>query len=159
FAWHTCGDEAERGAAEVGVGCIVLADGDLDRLTVDTPAMAPCERAPDDTAVILYTSGTTGKPKGAQLTHANLARNAEITRRLFGLDDDSVVVGALPLFHSFGQTCTLNATFLTGATLVLVPRFEPRAVLSLIEEQRATVFCGVPTMYGALLEHVTKQRF
>jgi long-chain acyl-CoA synthetase len=81
-----------------------------------------------DTAVILYTSGTTsgttGTPKGAELTHANLSRNAEIVHGLFGLRHDDVILGALPLFHSFGQTCGLNACVAAGASLALVPRFD-----------------------------------
>ncbi len=79
-----------------------------------------------DTAVILYTSGTTGTPKGAELTHANLSRNAEASRDMFGLGADAVTLGALPLFHSFGQTCGLNATIGGGGTLTLIPRFDPR---------------------------------
>jgi long-chain acyl-CoA synthetase len=109
------------------------------------------ERRPDDTAVILYTSGTTGKPKGAELTHANMARNAEVGVGLFGLTSDDVVIGALPLFHSFGQTCSLNAVLAVGAQVSMIARFEPGAVLRAIEQHRATLFMGVPTMYSALL--------
>ncbi|HEX2410386.1 MAG TPA: long-chain fatty acid--CoA ligase [Solirubrobacteraceae bacterium] len=109
------------------------------------------ERAVDDTAVILYTSGTTGKPKGAELTHGNLARNAEVMRELISVTSDDVILGALPLFHSFGQTCGLNTAVATGACLALIPRFQPADVLALIERRRVTVFEGVPTMYAAML--------
>ncbi|QSE81316.1 long-chain-fatty-acid--CoA ligase [Rhodococcus koreensis] len=116
-------------------------------------------REPGDTAVILYTSGTTGKPKGAELTHANMALNALTANRLFDSTPsthDRYLV-TLPLFHSFGQTVTLNAGISVGATLVLLPRFEARAALDLIEREDITVFAGVPTMYwgllGALDEH------
>ena len=75
--------------------------------------------------MILYTSGTTGTPKGAELTHDNLARNVEIALGLFVIGDDAVTLGALPLFHSFGQTCGLNATVAAGGCLTLIPRFDP----------------------------------
>ncbi|WP_433203516.1 long-chain-fatty-acid--CoA ligase [Nocardia sp. CA-107356] len=106
-----------------------------------------------DTAVILYTSGTTGKPKGAELTHANMTINALAANRLFSSDPtrhDTHLL-TLPLFHSFGQTINLNAGFSVGATLVLLPRFDARAALALMERERITVFAGVPTMYWSLL--------
>ena len=81
------------------------------------------DRAADDTAVILYTSGTTGKPKGAELTHSNLAINADVSKALFSLGHEDVILGALPLFHAFGQTCGLNAAISAGASLTLIPRF------------------------------------
>ncbi|MGW0177034.1 long-chain-fatty-acid--CoA ligase [Rhodococcus sp. NPDC003322] len=110
-------------------------------------------RGPDDTAVILYTSGTTGKPKGAELTHANMVMNAVTANRLFDSNpirrDTSLVT--LPLFHSFGQTVVMNAGLSVGATLVLLPRFEATAALRLMVDEGITVFAGVPTMYWALL--------
>jgi long-chain acyl-CoA synthetase len=109
------------------------------------------ERADDDTAVILYTSGTTGQPKGAELTHDNLKRNATVAADLFSLDEHVVVLGALPLFHSFGQTCGMNAAMLAGGCLSLIPRFEPAKALEIIQRDEVTVFEGVPTMYGAML--------
>ncbi|MCP2316385.1 long-chain acyl-CoA synthetase [Nocardia amikacinitolerans] len=111
-------------------------------------------RNPDDTAVILYTSGTTGAPKGAELTHANMLLNAFTANRQFGNDparhDRRLVV--LPLFHSFGQTITMNAGFSVAATLVLQPRFEAATTLDLLRTEQITLFAGVPTMYWALLE-------
>ena len=83
--------------------------------------------------MILYTSGTTGKPKGAELTHANLTINADVSKALFTLDHDDVVLGALPLFHAFGQTCGLNAAISAGASLALIPRFDAGKVLATIE--------------------------
>ena len=110
------------------------------------------ERAAHDTAVILYTSGTTGTPKGAELTHASLLRNAEVVQTdLVHLQPDDVVFGGLPLFHSFGQTCTLNVSMAAGATLALLPRFEARIAAAVLRTTKATVFAGVPTMYSALL--------
>ncbi|GAA4827449.1 long-chain-fatty-acid--CoA ligase [Saccharopolyspora rosea] len=111
-------------------------------------------REATDTAVILYTSGTTGTPKGAELTHANMVLNALTANRLFGsspAEHDTHLV-ALPLFHSFGQSINMNAGFSVGATLVLLPRFDARAALELIAAEDVTVFAGVPTMYWGLLD-------
>ncbi|MFZ2173124.1 MAG: long-chain fatty acid--CoA ligase [Rhodococcus sp. (in: high G+C Gram-positive bacteria)] len=110
-------------------------------------------RRPNDTAVILYTSGTTGKPKGAELSHSNMVMNAVTANRLFDsnpIRHDTYLV-TLPLFHSFGQTVTMNAGLSVGATLVLLPRFEARAALKLMTDEGITVFAGVPTMYWGLL--------
>ena len=103
------------------------------------------------TAVILYTSGTTGQPKGAELTHSNMVQNALLANRLFGLHPHDVHLVTLPLFHSFGQTVQLNAGFATGATVVLLPRFDAGQALALMEREQVTFFAGVPTMYHALL--------
>jgi long-chain acyl-CoA synthetase len=117
------------------------------------------DRDGSDTAVILYTSGTTGKPKGAELTHANLDSNAQVSLELFGITSEDIILGALPLFHAFGQTCTLNTAVASGATLVPVPRFDPERVLATIERDRVTVFAGVPTMFAALLHHPAREQF
>ena len=109
---------------------------------------------PDDTAVILYTSGTTGQPKGAELTHFNLFYNALYSRsKLLGMSNETVALVTLPLFHSFGQTVLQNAVLGTGGALVLLPRFTPDDALRLMQEHRVTLFAGVPTMYFALLHH------
>lgn len=110
-----------------------------------------------DTAVILYTSGTTGQPKGAELTHANIGFNAQGCHRLFELTasrPDTQLV-ALPLFHSFGQTVQLNAGFGLGSTLVLMARFDPAEALALMDREEVTFFAGVPTMYWGLLNALT----
>ncbi|MER6590554.1 long-chain fatty acid--CoA ligase [Micromonospora purpureochromogenes] len=104
-----------------------------------------------DTAVILYTSGTTGQSKGAELTHANMVMNALSCWRLFGAVDEDVHLVTLPLFHSFGQTVQMNAGLYGGATLVLLPRFDAATALTLMERERVTFFAGVPTMYWGLL--------
>ena len=110
------------------------------------------ERGPDDEAVILYTSGTTGTPKGAILTQLNMAMNAIVAASsVLILTPEDVILGCLPLFHSFGQTCAMNAGFFAGATLVLLPRFDGAAALEAIITQRVNVFMGVPTMYISLL--------
>ncbi|MEU9201184.1 long-chain fatty acid--CoA ligase [Streptomyces sp. NPDC048332] len=105
----------------------------------------------EDTAVILYTSGTTGRPKGAELTHRNLAMNAMVADRLFTAADDEVMLAALPLFHAFGQSAVMNMGLLRGATLVLQPRFDAEEALRLMHREGVTFFAGVPTMYWALL--------
>ncbi|MFF8381418.1 long-chain fatty acid--CoA ligase [Streptomyces sp. NPDC015661] len=105
-----------------------------------------------DTAVILYTSGTTGQPKGAELTHANMALNALTCHRTFGTAEHDVHLITLPLFHSFGQTVQMNAGLAARATLVLMPRFDAHGALSLMGRHQVTFFAGVPTMYWALLD-------
>jgi long-chain acyl-CoA synthetase len=160
FAWHALEDAARDGAAQAAAECINVAPGDFDRSFTDPETSEPlAERAAQDTAVILYTSGTTGKPKGAELTHANLSINADVSKHLFSLGADDVVLGALPLFHAFGQTCGLNAAVSAGASLALIERFAPDAVLETIERERVTVFQGVPTMYAALLHHPRREHF
>ena len=153
FAWHDFGEAAEQGAKEADVEAILVKPGEFEKLLGDAPrADENAERDGDDTAVILYTSGTTGTPKGAELTHDNLRRNAEVTSQtLVKVDEDDVILGALPLFHAFGQTCAMNVAVATGATLTLIPRFEPKKALEIIKRDGVTVFEGVPTMYHALL--------
>lgn len=106
----------------------------------------------DDTAVILYTSGTTGQPKGAELSHTNMQTNAMSSQYLMRLEYSDTTMATLPLFHSFGQTVMMNASVLTGSTMVLIPRFEPSLVIDQIISHKVSVFAGVPTMYIALLK-------
>ncbi|WP_107772267.1 long-chain-fatty-acid--CoA ligase [Nocardioides sediminis] len=108
-------------------------------------------REATDSAVILYTSGTTGHPKGAELSHANLVLNALTCNRQFGVVDHDVHLVTLPLFHSFGSTVQMNAGLGVGATLVLLPRFDAGQALALLEREKVTFFAGVPTMYWGLL--------
>jgi long-chain acyl-CoA synthetase len=160
FAWHDCAPAALDGATEAGAEAIVVEPGELAAALRSTePVAEVAARSGDDTAVILYTSGTTGRPKGAELTHSNLGRNVEVATRLFSLEPGDVILGALPLFHSFGQTCGLNAAVTTGGCLALVPRFDPRAVLETIERHGVSVFEGVPTMYSALLNQPERDSF
>jgi long-chain acyl-CoA synthetase len=110
-------------------------------------------RDAEDDAVVLYTSGTTGKPKGAVLTQLNMVMNATICAfDLFEAREGDVSLCALPLFHSFGQTCVMNAGFRAGITIVLMPRFDGAAALDVMVRENVTIFAGVPTMYIALLE-------
>ena len=132
-------------------------DGDnVDNLTAVVAAAAPVDGPhpttdADDTAVVLYTSGTTGRAKGAELTHANLLSNARVPQRLVDLGTDTVALAALPLFHAFGLTVLHNAVLAVGGTVVLQPRFTAAGAAALIERHRVTFFGGVPTMYVALL--------
>jgi long-chain acyl-CoA synthetase len=127
------------------------------------PVFESVQTAETDPAVILYTSGTTGQAKGAELSHSNLVLNALTCNRLFrsvpGTDTHLLV---LPLFHSFGSSVNMNAGFATAATLVLLPRFDPHAAVRLLQQEDITFFAGVPTMYwgllGALTDDVDVQR-
>ncbi len=160
FAWHDFAEAAEQGAAEAETELISSSPGEFEELVGSYDhTFDAADRDEEDTAVILYTSGTTGTPKGAELTHSNLLRNTEVAVGLFDLGDDAVVLGALPLFHSFGQTCGLNASMLSGACLTLIPRFDPGKALEIIERDKVTVFEGVPTMYSAMLNHPDRDKF
>ena len=160
FVWHGFAAEAEQGAAAAGVEAIVVTPGAFERLLGSVePAGEVVDVAGEDTAVILYTSGTTGKPKGAELTHDNLGRNVQVAIDLLGLHSEDVVLGALPLFHAFGQTCAMNAAVASGAMLSLIARFDPTHALEIIERDRVTAFEGVPTMYSAMLHVPDAERY
>ena len=152
FVGASMASEAQDGAGRVGATAIIV-DTDLDdELAAGDSKHSVVDRAGSDTAVILYTSGTTGTPKGAELTHDNLGRNAQVfVESLLQLTAADVVFGGLPLFHSFGQTCTLNSAVLAGACLTMLPRFDPAKALQVMADHQVTVFTGVPTMYGAML--------
>jgi long-chain acyl-CoA synthetase len=112
----------------------------------------PVERSALDTAVVLHTSGTTGTPKGAELTHGSLGNNQEVVvRRLLKPTEEDVVLACLPLFHAFGMTCAMNAAIAAGAGLSLVARFDPARAIERIRRDRVTVLEAVPTMSTALL--------
>jgi long-chain acyl-CoA synthetase len=161
LAWHGFAEEARAGAAEAGVELIEVEPAAFAAaLTELEPEPDIAETAAEDTAVILYTSGTTGKPKGAELTHANLARNADVSSRTTcEIAGGDVVLGALPLFHSFGQTVAMNASLSVGACLTLVPKFDPGEALATMQRDCVTHFYGVPTMFGALLHHPERESF
>jgi long-chain acyl-CoA synthetase len=160
FAWDEFAEAARDGAQTAGAECILVTAGEFEKLVA---AADPITELPDsddgETAVLLYTSGTTGQPKGAELSHENLKRNAEASLGLFNLGADAVVLGALPLFHTFGQTCGMNATIGGGGTLTLIPRFDPGHALEIIQRDQVNVFQGVPTMYGAMLHHADRDQF
>ncbi len=161
LAWHGFAEEAREGAADAGVELIEVEPESFAALLGDRkPTAELAETEEEGTAVILYTSGTTGKPKGAELTHFNLSRNAELaSRNTSEVKAGDVVLGALPLFHSFGQTVSMNASLRVGATLTLLPKFDPGDALEIMRRERVTHFYGVPTMYGALLHHPERESF
>jgi long-chain acyl-CoA synthetase len=160
FAWHDFAGPAREGAEGTSAEAIVVEPGAFEeRLSGVEPDFEVVERDPSDTAVILYTSGTTGTPKGAELTHENLIRNAEITRGIMDATDRDVLLGALPLFHAFGQTCSLNMAMANAAVLSMIPRFDPGQALEIIERDKVTVFQGVPTMFTAMLHHPERERY
>lgn len=108
--------------------------------------------ADEDVAVILYTSGTTGKPKGAMLTHENLYSNARDVGVYLQMNQEDRILATLPVFHVFALTVVVNAPLLMGATIILVPRFNPKEVFEAIKSQQATVFAGVPTMFNFMYQ-------
>ncbi|MBA9003952.1 long-chain-fatty-acid--CoA ligase [Thermomonospora cellulosilytica] len=153
IAWHAYAETVEAAASVTGTDCLFVVPEEFRRLLRGVPPehdIAPT--APDDTAVILYTAGTTGRARGVELTHGNLLGNSATVARMYGLGVDDVVLGALPLYHAFGQTCALNATVHAGGRLALMPRFDPARALEIIRREGVTVLPGVPTMYIALLD-------
>jgi long-chain acyl-CoA synthetase len=145
--------------AGVNVASVGPAVPGISRLeeAATTPLRTYVSREAEDIAVIFYTSGTTGKPKGALLTHLNLVMNTTVN--VFDIHDlrpDDVVMGCLPLFHTFGQTVGMNGTFRLGGTIVLLARFTGEAAIQLRVKENVTIFHGVPTMYIGLLEAASK---
>ena len=161
FAWHAFADQARGGAGQVNAEPIVVdLAGFPDLLASAAPDYQVADRDNDDTAVILYTSGTTGQPKGAELTHGNLTSNAEVAcADIVAAQPDDVIFGGLPLFHAFGQTGGLNLAVASGACLALLPRFDAESALRIIAGHRVTVFEGVPTMCVALLHRPDRADF
>jgi long-chain acyl-CoA synthetase len=161
LAWHGFAEEAREGAADADAELVEVEPESFAGLLGDRePTAAPVDTDEEDTAVILYTSGTTGKPKGAELTHLNLSRNSDISARTTSsVQAGDVVLGALPLFHSFGQTVSMNASLRVGATLTLLPKFDPGEALEIMQRDGVTHFYGVPTMYGAVLHHLERERY
>jgi long-chain acyl-CoA synthetase len=161
LGWHEFAQSAEEGAAAAGADTIIVKPGEFEELLAQAPeAPEDAEREPSDTAVILYTSGTTGTPKGAELTHSNMLDNClHGGTQLVRVSEQDVILGALPLFHSFGQTCCMNNAVRAGACMTMIPRFEPGKALEIIQRDGVTLFEGVPTMYHAMLHHPERERY
>jgi long-chain acyl-CoA synthetase len=160
FAWHGFADSAHAGTEEAGADCVLVEPGAFEQLLGRADGVPDvASRAEDDIAVLLYTSGTTGTPKGAQLTHRNLRAAFGAAVSVFDFDQETVVLGAPPLFHVFGMTCGLNATMATGGCLTLLPRFDPAKALAIIERDGVRVLEGVPTMYAAMLAVPDRERY
>ncbi len=152
FAWQDMAEEAGKGAEEVGIECVGVGLDFAEMLSQYEPDDEVVEREDDETVVLLYTSGTTGQPKGAELTHHNMNTNAATSAEtLVELTEIDVVMGCLPLFHVFGLTCGLNASVLKGSCLTLIPRFDAEKALAIVARDSVTVFEGVPTMYAGML--------
>jgi long-chain acyl-CoA synthetase len=152
-------DETFAAVAESAAGTVGVPAWDIASLGAAElePVRTFTTREAEDTAVIFYTSGTTGRPKGALLTHLNLVLNSTVNAfDANPIRRDDVVMGCLPLFHTFGQTVSMNSTFRVGATMLLQPRFDAAAAIDLMHAERATLFFGVPTMYVQLLEAATR---
>ncbi|MEO6826329.1 MAG: AMP-binding protein, partial [Microbacteriaceae bacterium] len=155
--------EGAKGSARAGIDVLSVLIPDDKRDTLPFPRLEDeaktaepirtyLPRNPFDTATILYTSGTTGRPKGAEGCH--LALVEQVNSLLAGTLDvgpDDVVMGSLPLFHTFGQTCAMNLSFRVGAAVVMLPKFDGPGALAEMNRHGCTIFMGVPTMYVALL--------
>ncbi|MBM6400565.1 long-chain-fatty-acid--CoA ligase [Phycicoccus sonneratiae] len=154
FVWPDFVEEATKGAANSGTRVVTTGAMGPEDFEGGAPVAEPSPREDDDTAIILYTSGTTGRPKGAELTHSNIHLNAMRSAKVIQeMTSDDVVMGCLPLFHVFGLVVGLNAATIAGASLALIPRFDPQAAVEVIEKERVTIMQGVPTMYAAILNH------
>ena len=160
FGWHDFEDAVRAGGEKAEAECILVRPQEFEQLLADAePVAAVADRADEDPAVIIYTSGTTGTPKGATLTHSNIAAGAEVGRELVDAGPDDVALATLPLFHVFGMNSIMNCTVHSRGLMTLVPRFDPEKVLEVIQRDRVTTFGGVPTMYAALLNHPEHERF
>ena len=130
-----------------------LVDRAGDTSSDDTGVPPTLDRArPDEVALLAFTSGTTGRPKGVPLTHANLLAGAEALRRAWAWVPDDRLILSLPLFHMHGLGVGVHGTLLAGASAALVERFDPETILSAAAQPDATMFFGVPTMYARLVE-------
>ena len=157
LAWEGMPCLADQGDTPAGTEVVVVSPSSFAQFAPpQEQQVAAVDRAGDDLAVLLYTSGTTGDPKGAMLTHDNLVVNAQVDQGLVDMGPDDVVLGALPLFHAFGQTCCLNLPLLSGSEVVLHPVFNPRQALASVGAKGITVFLAVPAMYTALLHLLTR---
>jgi len=147
---------AEHGSPPIKLALDPPATGDFKNLETAYAEEASFSIHPtqaDDTLNILYTSGTTGDPKGGMLTHGNLARNARILAEMRGvIEPDTVVIGALPLYHVFGITSVMNVSVYLGLTVELFTHFEPEDVIAVTEREARTIFYGVPTMLNRLIQ-------
>jgi long-chain acyl-CoA synthetase len=151
-AWHSSAAATEAAASALDIPFWSLQP--QAPASDAAPLARPHASADEDTALILYTSGTTGRPKGAELTHANLIACAETFTNVLRVTRDDRLGTALPLFHVFGGAVVMGTSMVNGASLSLLPRFDAGATLDMIKNDQLTMFFGVPTMYNALLQEV-----
>src|SRR5690606_29414240 len=148
IAWHDCATNARTAAGDRGLPFWEIGPG----MSFDAaPPSEAHEHAPSDTALILYTSGTTGRPKGAELTAANLVDTVASFQPVLNITQDDRFGTALPLFHVYGQAVCMNTTLASGASFSMVHPFDPRAMIDLAISDELTTLAGVPTMWNAML--------
>ncbi|AXT86136.1 AMP-dependent synthetase [Aeromicrobium sp. A1-2] len=148
LVWHECADAARAAAADRGLDLWIVDEG----ASFDAePVEVAHDHAPDDTAIILYTSGTTGRPKGVELTASNLLDTTSSFLPVLALSEDDRFGTALPLFHVYGQAVVMNTVLVTGSSLSVLSPFEPTAMLEMLRRDRLTAMAGVPTMWNAML--------
>lgn len=156
FVCDPAGEAEARGLAKTaGVAHVETLGADgrgglSEGAAEESPDCETTLRAADDIAAILYTSGTTGRSKGAMLSHANLASNALVLHDYWGFEPSDVLLHALPIYHTHGLFVATNTVLLNGTAMIFLARFEPKRVMELLP--RSTVFMGVPTLYVRLLE-------
>ncbi len=148
IAWHESADAARAAATERGLRFWQVEEG---AAFAAEPLVEAHEHAPHDTAIILYTSGTTGRPKGVELTAANLMDTTASFLPVLALTPDDRFGTALPLFHVYGQAVVMNTVLVTNASLSLLSPFEPTQMLEMVRRDRLTALAGVPTMWNAML--------
>lgn len=147
----SCTSIRERAGVAAGLSLGADGQGALTALATEQPEeFEDIPRSADDLAAILYTSGTTGRSKGAMLTHGNLASNARALLQAWRFTEDDVLLHALPIFHAHGLFVASNVTLLAGASMLFLPKFDANEVIRLLP--RATVMMGVPTFYTRLLD-------
>ncbi len=152
--FHAADSQSARSMAgtTIDLRCIALRDDAAftQEIAAHEPLSPPLPVDPDAVALMLYTSGTTSRPKGALITHGNLTANIEALHEAWGWRDDDVLLHVLPIFHVHGLTVALHGALRAGATAVMLPRFDADPVLALLESRRFTVFMGVPTIHRRL---------
>lgn len=148
MAWHESSEAARAAAADRGLDVWIVGDG--APFEAD-PLGEAHDHAPEDTAIILYTSGTTGRPKGVELTAANLMDTTTSFLPVLSLTDEDRFGTALPLFHVYGQAVVMNTVLVTGSSLSVLSPFEPTAMLEMMRRDELTSMAGVPTMWNAML--------
>lgn len=152
--WEAMAEVAREAAGEREV--IELQPQSLAQIAREASAheaeVAVVQREEDEVAVLLYTSGTTGRPKGAMLTHRNMRTNAELVVELFNIAPEDVLFGGLPFFHVFGQTVAMNAVIAAGASVTLLGRFEPVKAMDVLLRDGVTLVAAVPSMHIAMVQ-------